>query len=159
MIRAVAPGRVNLIGDHTDYTGGMVFPMAINRFTTIDFAPSDESVIELLSQDDESAAIIQLPVTESQISAIGWGRYIAAVAKECGATRGIKGNITTTIPIGSGLSSSAALEVATALALVTQDQHSNSRCLPSALNTSPLECRLGLWINCASPRRANSMRC
>ena len=117
MIRAVAPGRVNLIGDHTDYTGGMVFPMAINRFTTIDFAPSDESVIELLSQDDESAAIIQLPVTESQISAIGWGRYIAAVAKECDATRGIKGNITTTIPIGSGLSSSAALEVATALAL------------------------------------------
>ena len=63
MIRAVAPGRVNLIGDHTDYTGGMVFPMAINRFTTIDFAPYDESVIELLSQDDESAAIIQLPVT------------------------------------------------------------------------------------------------
>ena len=45
MIRAVAPGRVNLIGDHTDYTGGMVFPMAINRFTTIDFAPSDKSVI------------------------------------------------------------------------------------------------------------------
>ena len=109
MIRAVAPGRVNLIGDHTDYTGGMVFPMAINRFTTIDFAPSDKSVIELHSQDDESAAIIQLPVTESQISAIGWGRYIAAVAKECDATRGIKGNITTTIPIGSGLSSSAAL--------------------------------------------------
>ena len=114
---AIAPGRVNLIGDHTDYTGGMVFPMAIDRFTTIDAHWSNTPVIELHSQDERDDAIIKLPLS-SDLSAIsGWARYIAAVAKECNAVRGIVGNISTTIPIGSGLSSSAALEVATALAL------------------------------------------
>ncbi len=116
-MRAIAPGRVNLIGDHTDYTGGLVFPMAIDRFTTIDADVRDTQTIELHSQDEEQDAIIQLPVTKDNSFASGWARYIAAVASECNSTRGIKGNISTTIPIGSGLSSSAALEVATALAL------------------------------------------
>lgn len=116
-MRAVAPARVNLIGDHTDYTGGLVFPMAIDRFTTIDFEPSADSVIRLHSHDQQHDALIQLPVSESKTNQSGWARYIAAVAKECNATHGITGEITTTIPIGSGLSSSAALEVATALAL------------------------------------------
>ena len=117
MTLAIAPARVNLIGDHTDYTGGLVFPMAINRFTTVDFEVSGESTIEMHSQDEQHDAVIQLPITGSQITATGWARYIAAVAKECQVTCGIKGHITTTIPIASGLSSSAALEVATALAL------------------------------------------
>jgi len=117
MTLAIAPARVNLIGDHTDYTGGLVFPMAINRFTTVDFESSGKSTVELHSHDEQHDAVIQLPVTESQIAATGWARYIAAVAKECQVTRGIRGNITTTIPIAGGLSSSAALEVATALAL------------------------------------------
>jgi galactokinase len=100
-IVAVAPGRVNLIGDHTDYTGGLVFPMAIDRWTTIRGETSD--VLELVSEDDPDGG--------------AWLRYVRAVAGLLAAPRYVKGRVSTTIPIGAGLSSSAALEVASALAL------------------------------------------
>lgn len=116
-MRAIAPGRVNLIGDHTDYTGGLVFPMAINRHTVIDARFTDDSSVSLKSADEPDAAHFNLPVSDFSSLQPQWSRYIAAVAAECKATQGISGTISTDIPIGSGLSSSAALEVATALAL------------------------------------------
>ena len=116
-MRAIAPGRVNLIGDHTDYTGGLVFPMAINRHTVIDARFTDDSSVSLKSADEPDAANFILPITDIPSLQPQWARYIAAVASECKATRGITGTVTTDIPIGSGLSSSAALEVAAALAL------------------------------------------
>ena len=116
-MRAIAPGRVNLIGDHTDYTGGLVFPMAINRHTVIDARFTDDSSVSLKSADEPDAANFILPITDIPSLQPQWARYIAAVAAECMAIRGITGTITTDIPIGSGLSSSAALEVAAALAL------------------------------------------
>lgn len=116
-MRAIAPGRVNLIGDHTDYTGGLVFPMAINRHTVIDARFTDDSSVSLISADEPDVAHFNLPVSDFSSLQPQWSRYIAAVAAECKATRGISGTISTDIPIGSGLSSSAALEVATALAL------------------------------------------
>jgi galactokinase len=116
-MRAIAPGRVNLIGDHTDYTGGLVFPMAINRHTVIDAHFTDDSSVSLKSADEPDAAHFNLPVRDFSSLQPQWSRYIAAVAAECKATQGISGTISTDIPIGSGLSSSAALEVATALAL------------------------------------------
>jgi galactokinase len=116
-VRAIAPGRINLIGDHTDYTGGLVFPMAINRHTIIDARFTDDSSVSLKSADEPDAANFSLPISDIPSVQPQWARYIAAVATECNATRGITGTITTDIPIGSGLSSSAALEVATALAL------------------------------------------
>ena len=116
-MRAIAPGRINLIGDHTDYTGGLVFPMAINRHTIIDARFTDDSSVSLKSADEPDAANFSLPISDIPSVQPQWARYIAAVATECNATRGITGTITTDIPIGSGLSSSAALEVATALAL------------------------------------------
>ena len=97
--RAIAPGRVNLIGDHTDYTGGLVFPMAIDRSTVIDFAESDS--MSLVSSDVEGD---------------NWLRYVEAVRRLVPGARGLSGRVSTTIPIGAGLSSSAALEVAAALA-------------------------------------------
>ena len=100
-IVAVAPGRVNLIGDHTDYMGGLVFPMAIDRWTTIRASVSD--ALDLESQDDRDGG--------------AWLRYVRAVAELMERPRFVRGRVSTTIPIGSGLSSSAALEVATALAL------------------------------------------
>jgi galactokinase len=116
-MRAIAPGRVNLIGDHTDYTGGLVFPMAINRHTVIDASFTDDLYVSLKSADETDAAHFQLPVGDFSSLQPQWAKYIAAVVAECKATRGISGTITTDIPIGSGLSSSAALEVAAALAL------------------------------------------
>lgn len=116
-MRAIAPGRVNLIGDHTDYTGGLVFPMAINRHTVIDARFTEDPSISLTSADEPDVANFAIPVSDISSLQPQWARYIAAVAAECNATRGIVGTVTTDIPIGSGLSSSAALEVATALAL------------------------------------------
>jgi galactokinase len=90
---------VNLIGDHTDYTGGLVLPMAIDRWTTV-AGTRTGGAVHLVSDDGDPTA------------------YVEAVAAELGdAALGIDGVITSTVPIGAGLSSSAALEVATALAL------------------------------------------
>jgi galactokinase len=110
-----APGRVNLIGDHTDYTGGLVLPMAIDRWTQIDFTPHDH--IELSSADEPESLSLPLVVDDPAAVQPDWGRYVAGVVAELRPTAGIRGRITTDIPIGAGLSSSAALEVATALAL------------------------------------------
>ena len=115
--RAHAPGRVNLIGDHTDYTGGLVFPMAIDRGTTIDFHTGG-STIELRSDADDEPVRVELPVEgDPAATSPRWGTYIAAMANELGAATGIAGTVTSTIPAGAGLSSSAALECAVGLAL------------------------------------------
>ena len=112
-----APGRVNLIGDHTDYTGGLVFPMAIDRWTEIEYIEGG-SRVELTSTGELDPTSFELPVDgEPAAVAPGWGRYVAAVAAELGSTTGIRGTVSTTIPVGAGLSSSAALEMAAAMAL------------------------------------------
>jgi galactokinase len=110
-----APGRVNLIGDHTDYTGGLVLPMAIDRWTEIRYSTC--TTIELSSADE--AEPVSLPVVVDDPASVqpDWGRYVAGVVAELRPSTGIRGRITTDIPIGAGLSSSAALEVAVALAL------------------------------------------
>lgn len=116
--RVRAPGRVNLIGDHTDYTGGLVFPMAIDRWTEITYQgrPRADGV-RLVSDDEAQPVGVALDGSPLGAPVEGWGRYVAAVVAEVGPQRGIEGTVTTTIPIGAGLSSSAALEVAVALAL------------------------------------------
>ncbi len=112
---ARAPGRVNLIGDHTDYTGGLVFPMAIDRWTDIRFEPADR--VELTSADDAAPVSLPLRVDDPASVSPPWGKYVAGVVSEMSPTSGIRGHVTTTIPIGGGMSSSHALEVAVALAL------------------------------------------
>jgi galactokinase len=127
---ARAPGRVNLIGDHTDYTGGLVLPMAIDRATTIVFddsiadpaqsAPINNSKVSLTSDDFDGVVTFSLPIASPELVTPSWGRYVAGVAAamlERGMTpRGFTGHVSTEVPIGGGLSSSAALEVAAALA-------------------------------------------
>lgn len=115
---ARAPGRVNLIGDHTDYTGGLVLPMAIDRDTTIAFTPSPDVV--LTSRNLGGEVRFNLPVAYAPGIQPSWGRYVAGVAAAMNERRmplhGFTGTVSTSVPIGGGLSSSAALEVAAALA-------------------------------------------
>lgn len=115
-MRVIAPGRVNLIGEHTDYTGGLVFPMAIDRWTTIDYAVNGSGVV-LDSGDEDGTVSIALGKSFDAAMTPSWGRYVGAVASLMDSPRSISGHITTTIPVGAGLSSSAALEIAVALAL------------------------------------------
>jgi galactokinase len=113
---AFAPGRVNLIGDHTDYTGGLVLPMAIDLGTTVTFSPDGTDVITLTSDVESTAAVVPIDVADPT-TVPGWGRYVAGVVCEIGGVAtGGQGTVTTTLPVGAGLSSSAALEVACALA-------------------------------------------
>jgi galactokinase len=114
---ARAPGRVNLIGDHTDYTGGMVLPMAIDRETVVRVEPSDEPVVRLRSLDEPGEAVVPLAVVDPERLTPTWARYVAGVVAEVRPSHGVTGTVRSTVPVGAGLSSSAALEVAVALAL------------------------------------------
>ena len=110
-----APGRVNLIGDHPDYTGGLVLPMTIDRWTEIRAIPAE--TITLHSDDEAQPAELPLEIDDPRTVEPGWARYVAGVVAEMQPYGGFIGTVTTDIPIGAGLSSSAALELAVALAL------------------------------------------
>lgn len=117
MRRFVAPGRVNLIGEHTDHTDGLVLPVAIDLAVTLHVEPHDRIV--LTSADAEGD--IDLPPDGRQRATTGWGRFVAAVATELAEAGrpavGMRGELRSTLPQGAGLSSSAALEVVVAVAL------------------------------------------
>ncbi len=125
IIEAYAPGRVNLIGDHTDYTGGLVLPMALDMGTTVRFSPAPRTVptttMTLRSDADPEPAAIETDVVDPTKVQPAWARYVAGIVVELRAAgrdvRGGEGTVATTLPLGAGLSSSAALEVAVALAL------------------------------------------
>jgi galactokinase len=116
VITAFAPGRVNVIGDHTDYTGGLCLPMAIHLGTTVTGRPGGSQVV-LQSADEPVPAVVPLDVDEPWAMEPFWARYVAGVVGAVAPPVGFVGNVTTTVPIGAGLSSSAAFEVALALAL------------------------------------------
>jgi galactokinase len=113
-----APGRVNLIGDHTDHTGGRCLPIAIDRWVEVAgrTEPAGDRV-RLTSEALRSTVDVPLDGGEPATTEPEWGRYVAAIVKRTRPPSGFAGTVRSTLPIGSGLSSSAALEVATALAL------------------------------------------
>jgi galactokinase len=116
MRRAWAPGRVNLIGDHTDHSGGLVLPVAIDLGTTVTARPGGP-VVALRSSSEAEPAVVPLAVTDPSAVSPPWARYVAGVVAEVRPAIGLDGRVDTTLPVGAGLSSSAALEVAVALAL------------------------------------------
>jgi len=116
-VRAHAPGRVNLIGDHTDYSGGLVLPMAIDRGTTVDLERGGERVRLTSSADPSPVDVAIGAATPPATVEPHWGRYVAGVVAVVDPPVGGSGTVSSDLPIGAGLSSSAALEVALALAL------------------------------------------
>jgi galactokinase len=115
---AWAPGRVNLIGEHTDYSGGLVLPAAVQLGVAVEaraVADRIELESERFGRADPFAADGGGPSAEA------WARYAQAVAVELATLGrppvGLLGTATSDLPHGAGLSSSAALEVAVALAL------------------------------------------
>ncbi len=121
---SVAPGRVNLIGEHTDYNGLPVLPIAIDRDVRIEFTVTDDAVVRLhspVARFDPFAFQLKRPIEGAAQG--DWSNYVRAAARgllEHGVPleRGIKGTVTGDVPIASGLSSSSALVVASALALL-----------------------------------------
>ena len=121
-----APGRVNLIGEHTDYNDGFVLPVAIDRYTTVTASARADRRLHLSSGG--SANTINLDLDALGSGPTGrWSDYIrgvAAVLERQGVTlRGANIAITSTVPAGAGLSSSAALEIAAGYALVDLAGH------------------------------------
>lgn len=116
---ASAPGRVNLIGDHTDYNGGFVLPMSINRSAYVAVRPATGGTRAYSIEFDEMVAY---DFQDPDIDALpGWARYVAGVHCEMWKAgmidRPLEIVVDGDVPIGFGLSSSAALEVATASAI------------------------------------------
>ena len=115
------PGRVNVIGEHTDHAGGLALPMSIDRGIMLEVTGRNDRT--QLSSD----GFDDLDLAPMQGSATGWGRYVLAVATELArsgmAVRGLQGRLRSDLPVGAGLSSSAALEVAVALAFLGSDDH------------------------------------
>jgi galactokinase len=114
---ARAPGRVNLIGEHTDYNLGYVLPIAIDLACYVGCAPNRDGVLRVYSENLQQAR--QWPVDHvSELKACGdWTDYVIGIARQLPLGRGRDLSIHSTVPLGSGLSSSASLEVAVALAL------------------------------------------
>lgn len=123
---ARAPGRVNLIGEHTDYNDGFVFPLAIDRDAAIAFRARSDGGVRVVAADLDAEG-------EFSRSAPGqpgrsWLDHIkgvaAAVGPTSGAASGFDGVLASDVPIGSGLSSSAAVEVAVTRVLAAVDRRS-----------------------------------
>ena len=119
MVKACAPGRVNLLGEHVDYNGGPVLPAAIDRAVNLAVAALPEPIVRLYAQDLDQAAAFRLDQLETKTGLDGqplpkWAHYPAGVAWALQAaglpTSGLEAVYHSDIPIGSGLSSSAAVE-------------------------------------------------
>jgi galactokinase len=115
-----APGRVNLIGEHTDYNDGFVLPMAIDRRTFVAAAARDDRTIRAASINETGR--IEFEIGREYSSGHDWGRYVYGMAecmrREAFDLRGADLLIASDVPIGAGLSSSAALEISTGFALL-----------------------------------------
>lgn len=117
-----APGRVNLIGEHTDYNDGFVLPAAINYYTHIALAPNHSQVLELVAHNfDMERASIELDQPMVHDAKASWPNYVRGVVQEMQKKgfklKGGKLYIAGNVPAGAGLSSSASLEMALVRAL------------------------------------------
>jgi galactokinase len=119
-VAASAPGRVNLIGEHTDYNGGFVLPTAIPQKTTASVARRADRRVRAWSADFEDLGIVQYELGREKPRHL-WLDYVAGVTRELSSDasldRGFDLSVESDVPVGGGLSSSAALEVSVLKAL------------------------------------------
>lgn len=118
-----APGRVNLIGEHTDYNGLPVLPMALDREIVLRYQARRDRRVVLTNADPRfPPQDFTLGADIPPEPAGAWGNYVRAAAqalwRETGPLAGIEGEVSSTLPTAAGLSSSSALVVASALALL-----------------------------------------
>lgn len=115
----VAPGRFNLIGEHTDYNGGFVFPGAIDKVIMAEIRPNGTDKVRVFSVDINEYA--EFGLREEDAPKQQWARYIFGVCREIvkrgGKVEGFDAVFAGNVPLGAGLSSSAALESCFAFAL------------------------------------------
>jgi galactokinase len=130
-IGSFCPGRVNLIGEHTDYNGGLAMPMAIDLGVTAVFTPyprtsAGEGLVVITSREmpGEARIPLDMPAEADRLASLEptWARIVAAVVAMTRPDRAGELHITSNLPAGAGLSSSAAVEVASALALGLEGQ-------------------------------------
>ena len=112
-------GRINLIGEHTDYNGGFVFPGAIDKVIMAKIAPNDTDKVRVYSVDLDDYA--EFGLNEADAPKASWARYIFGVCREVikrgGIVKGFDTVFAGNVPLGAGLSSSAALESCFAFAI------------------------------------------
>ena len=132
---ASAPGRVNLIGEHTDYNDGYVFPVAIDKYLNIAARQRSDRYVRLHALDVKDSYEFSLDKPPSTEQAPAWSHYLIGVASLLQASgkkiSGIDAVITGDVPIGAGLSSSAALSVSAALTFLTASSEASSPENPS----------------------------
>jgi len=120
-----APGRVNLIGEHTDYNDGLVMPVALDLYTYVAVSPRPDRRLRVYSENLGEMCDLDLNLIRPGSSG-HWSDYVRGVAGVLESSghrlRGADLAITSEVPLGSGLSSSAALEVSTAWALLSSSQ-------------------------------------
>lgn len=159
-----APGRINLIGEHTDYNQGFALPIALPERTVVTFTPDLSDALVVHSDREDGEVAIPLGTTPGEVA--GWAAYVAGVTwalrraghRPCGGTM----SVTSGVEMGSGLSSSAALECAVlgALAAATDlrlDRVELARIAQAAENDyvgAPTGLMDQLASLCGQPRRA-----
>ena len=113
-------GRINLIGEHTDYNGGFVFPGAIDKVIMAEIKPNGTDKVRLVSVDFDDA-YCEFGLREEDAPAPSWARYVFGVCREVlkrgGKVKGFDAAFAGNVPNGAGLSSSAALESCFAFAI------------------------------------------
>ena len=114
-----SPGRINLIGEHTDYNGGFVFPGAVDKGMIIEIKPNGEDKVKAYSIDLKD--YVEFGLNEEDAPRASWARYIFGVCREmikrCVEVKGFNTAFAGDVPLGAGMSSSAALESAYAYAI------------------------------------------
>ncbi len=160
-----APGRVNLIGEHTDYNDGFVLPAAINYSTWIAVSARTDRELHVIAKDfGDQKVVINLDAPMQQSPDASWADYVSGVVKElqkrnyrlCGGNFLISGNV----PAGAGLSSSASLEVAVVRALTElSDEHidpTEAALVGQAAENNFVGCNCGIMDQLISARGQES---